>query len=76
MTAPRESCVRKLVRKPLLSLLFWTGYRHVHLEGLEQATLFVHVTMEDYNTWVSLELAKKVESAAEEIVRSCIMDMV
>ncbi|XP_033641885.1 uncharacterized protein LOC117302180 [Asterias rubens] len=29
------------------------GYRHVHLEGLDQATLFVHVTLEDYNSWLN-----------------------
>ncbi|XP_038074700.1 1-phosphatidylinositol 4,5-bisphosphate phosphodiesterase eta-2-like isoform X2 [Patiria miniata] len=36
---------------PVASLM--PGYRHVHLEGLDQATLFVHVTVEDYNSWVN-----------------------
>ncbi|XP_022109274.1 uncharacterized protein LOC110989296 isoform X2 [Acanthaster planci] len=36
---------------PIVSLM--PGYRHIHLEGLDQATIFVHVTMEDYDSWVN-----------------------
>jgi len=25
------------------------GYRHIHLDGLEQATVFVHISITDYN---------------------------
>ena len=32
-----------------LSVYLSKGFRHVHLEGDQQASIFVHVTMSDYS---------------------------
>ena len=50
----------------LFVCLLIKGYRHVHLEGDQQASIFVHVTIADYNCEkVTIELFKNVDSRVQ-----------
>ncbi|XP_041479378.1 uncharacterized protein LOC121427179 isoform X1 [Lytechinus variegatus] len=40
------------------------GYRHIHLEGLDHATIFVHVTIEDFTEKKYIKNSKGLRSAS------------
>lgn len=46
MTVPRGEAKCKINERKLLSLLL-SGYRHVYLEGLTEASIFVHITINE-----------------------------